>query len=668
MLFFANFIPMLIFAPVAGVVADRYDRKLILICIRSMIAVLGAVMAVLILSGVATPGVLVGMAFLLGTTYGFMGPAQSAAVANTVPREAIMGAVSMASAGNNLCRIAGPALAAPILAIWGTGWAFVVYSASSALVAILLVPIHLTATLNLHDDSGMWRRMLDGLRHARDRPPAIHALITMCVFSIFGAAQMALYPLFASDVHDKPTRAFTYDRGRLGGRRRRRRDRQRLPAHGAEPAHRAALARGLQRRVQSALRWPALGRAVPRVRGRGRLLLLLDDHRAQHDAATPRRRREARPDHVAVRGDVGRGDPDRCDSRWASATEPPARRFVVAFGASVCLVFALVQLRVDSHLGEPSAVDGTAEVGRLERTGHVLGAPVSCTLPDNMIDATSATPSTWCANCSTTTIESPSLAMRCDDRVEVVDDQRREAHRELVEQQHLRVDGQRAGHREHLLLAARQRARELLAPLGQAWEPREGAVEHVCAAACPAYVAMRRFSVTVRFGKTPRPSGHEAEASTRQRVGPGLADAHAVEQHLAGVGADLPARHLERGGLARAVGPEQRVHLTRRQHEVDAVEDVDGAVAGEDLAQLQRGRGHRLTRGFGRVVDAGLLAHLDRGALVSASTTSARASTSASASGSSLLRLLHGVLGAGAEVGGPNPGVGLDRRRVARPR
>lgn len=208
-LFFANFIPMLIFAPVAGVVADRYDRKLILICIRSVIAVLGAVMAVLILSGVATPGVLVGMAFLLGTTYGFMGPAQSAAVANTVPREAIMGAVSMASAGNNLCRIAGPALAAPILAIWGTGWAFVVYAGSSALVAILLLPIHLTATLKVHDNSGMWRRMLDGLLHARERPPAVRALITMCVFSIFGAAQMALYPLFASDVHDKPTRAFT---------------------------------------------------------------------------------------------------------------------------------------------------------------------------------------------------------------------------------------------------------------------------------------------------------------------------------------------------------------------------------------------------------------------------------------------------------------------------
>ena len=157
-LFFANFIPMLLWSPVAGVVADRFDRKVLLVVIRSVIAVLGGIMAALILGGVATPMVLVVMAFLFGTTYGFMGPAQSAAVANTVPRDALMGAVSMASAGNNLCRIAGPALAAPILAIWGTGWAFVVYACTQAAVALLLLPIHLTSTLETTDDAGMWKR------------------------------------------------------------------------------------------------------------------------------------------------------------------------------------------------------------------------------------------------------------------------------------------------------------------------------------------------------------------------------------------------------------------------------------------------------------------------------------------------------------------------------
>ena len=115
-LFFANFIPMMIFAPVAGVVADKMDRKRLLVLIRAVISMIATVMAALILADLATPGVLVVVAFGLGTTYGFLGPTQSAAVANTVPPDDLLSAVSMSSAGNNFCRIAGPALGAPIRA------------------------------------------------------------------------------------------------------------------------------------------------------------------------------------------------------------------------------------------------------------------------------------------------------------------------------------------------------------------------------------------------------------------------------------------------------------------------------------------------------------------------------------------------------------------------
>lgn len=208
-LFFANFIPMMIFAPVAGSVADRVDRKRLLVGIRSVIAVVASLMAVLILTDLATPGVVVLVAFALGTTYGFLGPTQSAAVANTVPAADLLSAVSMSSAGNNFCRVAGPALGAPILALWGAGWSFVVYALTSALVAALLVPIHLRSRLDEHAERGAWRRIRQGLRHARERPPALTALATMSVFSVFGGAQIALYPLFASEVHDKPTQAFT---------------------------------------------------------------------------------------------------------------------------------------------------------------------------------------------------------------------------------------------------------------------------------------------------------------------------------------------------------------------------------------------------------------------------------------------------------------------------
>ncbi len=208
-LFFANFIPMLIFAPLAGSVADRMDRTRLMVIIRSAIGAVALAMAALILTGTATPAATIVIAFLLGTGYGFLGPAQSAAVANTIPSTDLLSAVSMSSAGSNFCRVAGPALGAPVLAIWGPGWSFVVYGLSSVLVAALLVRLRLRSHLDPHADTGAWRRIVEGLRHARERPPAVAALVTMSVFSIFGGAQIALYPLFATEVHGRPTQDFT---------------------------------------------------------------------------------------------------------------------------------------------------------------------------------------------------------------------------------------------------------------------------------------------------------------------------------------------------------------------------------------------------------------------------------------------------------------------------
>ncbi len=95
-----------------------------------------------------------------------------------------------------------------------------------------------------------------------------------------------------------------------------------------------------------------------------------------------------------------------------------------------------------------------------------------------------------------------------DDLVELVDDDRGQAHGELVEQQDLRVGRQRPGHGEHPLLAARQRARQLLAPVGQRGEALEGLLLHLRALEPGRRnVYMSRFSETVRFGKMDRPSG-----------------------------------------------------------------------------------------------------------------------------------------------------------------
>ena len=209
-LFFTTFIPMLVVAPIAGVVADRVDRKRMLIVTRALVGVVAGTLCVVVLSDLGHEGVLAGFGFLIGVLFAFMAPAQQAATANAVPSDDLSSAISVQSAGNNLARIGGPALAGVILLSWGAASAFAVYAASNLLMVLTLVPIRLTSHLAEEPTGNAWEQWKQGLRHARDRPPAVAVLMTMSVFSIFGVAHVALLPVLTTKVLHHARGDFTF--------------------------------------------------------------------------------------------------------------------------------------------------------------------------------------------------------------------------------------------------------------------------------------------------------------------------------------------------------------------------------------------------------------------------------------------------------------------------
>lgn len=208
-LFFATFIPMLLFAPAAGVVADRVDRKRMLITTRCLVAVAASALAGCLHAGLESPGMLAGFGFVLGSLFAFMAPAQQAMTANAVPTDDLASAISLQAAGNNVLRIAGPALAAPILAAWGAGWAFTAYAGTNVLMVLMLIPIRVSRRRGALDHASAWQQWKDGLRHARERKPAVAVLMTMSVLSVFGIAYVALYPVFATAVLGHPRKDFS---------------------------------------------------------------------------------------------------------------------------------------------------------------------------------------------------------------------------------------------------------------------------------------------------------------------------------------------------------------------------------------------------------------------------------------------------------------------------
>ena len=199
-LFFALFIPAFVFAPLAGVAADRFDRKKMAIACYASIAVMTAALAITTAAGWATPVLLLGLGLLLGTSFAFNGPPNMAIAANSVPEEDLGSAVSIQSALNNLTRIVGPLLAAPLVATGRFEWAFALFFAASITAGILTARMKVRPYLPDEEEGGILARLRNGLAHARERRPAWPALVTVGTLSLFGVSHVALIPVYAKEV------------------------------------------------------------------------------------------------------------------------------------------------------------------------------------------------------------------------------------------------------------------------------------------------------------------------------------------------------------------------------------------------------------------------------------------------------------------------------------
>jgi len=209
LLFFFLFIPAFLFAPVAGVAADRFDRKAIILCCYGLIASCCAVLAIATAIDAMTPYRMLAVAACMGLSFAFSGPASFAIAANSVPAEDLPSAVSLQSAANNLTRVLGPFVATPLVATGRFDISFASYLVAALIAATLTLRMKISP-LDLDDEeSGIWNRIQIGVVHARDRHPAVPALSLVAMLSFFGVSHTVLFTAYATDVLQDP-RAFTW--------------------------------------------------------------------------------------------------------------------------------------------------------------------------------------------------------------------------------------------------------------------------------------------------------------------------------------------------------------------------------------------------------------------------------------------------------------------------
>ena len=206
LLYFFMLIPMLIFSLPAGVLADTRDRRSNILLSQLGVVLVSAVTAGLVLLDRAPFGVLIACGFAAGMVQAGAVPSAVALVANSVPVEDLRSAIVVQSAGMNLARILGPAIAGLIILSLGAVESVFMYGGMAALTLLALrglKPLPRTET-GIARPSVM-ARIGAGLRHVREHPPAGTALLVVAATSLFGLSYIAQMPALAARVSPDPS-------------------------------------------------------------------------------------------------------------------------------------------------------------------------------------------------------------------------------------------------------------------------------------------------------------------------------------------------------------------------------------------------------------------------------------------------------------------------------
>ena len=193
--------PILFLAVVAGVLADRLDRRRLLIATNGASALFAFMLALLTTLGVVAYWHVLVLAFLTGLVLTIQMPAQQAVVSTLVDRTSIGNAVALNSAQYNLTRIVAPALAGLFIAAGSLALGFWVNAAALTLVAVLIASLRIPSPRTADRvQAALWRDLQDGVRFvARNRVLTVVVLLP-AVPALLVLNYLTFIPLYARDI------------------------------------------------------------------------------------------------------------------------------------------------------------------------------------------------------------------------------------------------------------------------------------------------------------------------------------------------------------------------------------------------------------------------------------------------------------------------------------
>lgn len=193
-------LPFLIASPIAGVFADRMDRRRLILVCEVFLAALTLLMAILVASGMVAIWHLFAFTVLTGIAWAFVDPIRQSLVPVLVPKADLMNAVALNSAAFNMTKVIGPSLGGLLIVAFGAAGNFLVQAVAYGAVLWFVVRMVVPPTPSEARRTSPMANLKEGLGYVWSNPVVFALMTAALVPRVFAMPFQVLMPVFQKDV------------------------------------------------------------------------------------------------------------------------------------------------------------------------------------------------------------------------------------------------------------------------------------------------------------------------------------------------------------------------------------------------------------------------------------------------------------------------------------
>ena len=197
---FTSQIPLFLLTPFAGVLADRMNRRRVLVVTQTLAMIQAFVLTVLVLTGTTAVWHIMCLSVFLGIVDAFDMPIRQSFMVEIVQKKDLGSAIALNSSIVNCAQLLGPSIAGILIASMGEGMCFLLNGVSYLFVIVSLIAMKITRKEMEERDIHVLEEIKEGFLYAFGFGPIRFILLLLALTSLVGIPYRVMMPIFAKDI------------------------------------------------------------------------------------------------------------------------------------------------------------------------------------------------------------------------------------------------------------------------------------------------------------------------------------------------------------------------------------------------------------------------------------------------------------------------------------